>query len=385
MGTSPGASRPAIRVHALVEGLNIGGAEGLLSEFAAVAPKVGIEFSVAALRAYGGGAGERLRLAGVEPVVLGVGGLGPRAFQRVRSHLAGVRPDVVHTHLVDVDLLGSVAARTLGIPAVATLHVSVWGGRPREWVLDRLAAVALQTCADRIIAVSQATRAAYLAWTRQPAERVVVIGNGIAGRAVPSAGPAVRAELGLDADDLVVTMISSLRQEKAHEVACAAVALLRPGRPTLKLLIVGDGPRRAEVAAAARPLGDSVVLAGYRADAMAVLAASDVVLHPSYHEAFPTTLIEAAAASVPVVATATGGIGEIVLDGGTGLLVPAPPQPAAIARALDTLLADPARRRAFGEAARARFDASFTAASWARELRSLYDEVLAAPRSGGLL
>jgi glycosyltransferase involved in cell wall biosynthesis len=136
------------------------------------------------------------------------------------------------------------------------------------------------------------------------------------------------------------------------------------------------------VAGFARPLGDRVVLAGYRADVMAVLAASDIVLHPSLHEALPTTLIEAAAASVPAVATATGGIPEIVIHRQTGLLVPAPPQPAAIAEALGALALAPERRTELGRAARARFDAEFSAIRWAQRLRRLYDDVLAEQPAG---
>jgi glycosyltransferase involved in cell wall biosynthesis len=377
MGDRAGVASRTIRVHALVVGLDIGGAEALLAEFAAVAPAVGIDYSVAALRGYGGAAGERLSRAGVDPDVLGITDLRPWGLPRVRRHLAAVRPDVLHTHLADVDLLGSVAARTLGIPTVATLHVSRWGGRPRDWLLDRLASVALHTCANRIVAVSQATRDAYLIWSGERPERVVVIPNGVGGRPAPAAGPEVRRELGVEADDLLVTMVSSLRAEKGHEVACTAVARLVPRIPGLKLLIVGDGPRRAQVAAAAAPLGDRVVLTGYRTDVMEVLAASDIVLHPAHHDAFPTTLIEAAAASVPVVATAIGGIPEIVDDGRTGMLFPAPPEPAAVAAALEALLLDPARRVELGRAARVRFDARFGSDRWARELRDLYDGVLA--------
>jgi glycosyltransferase involved in cell wall biosynthesis len=384
MDHPPGAQDRRIRVHALVVGLDMGGAESLLTEFARVAGGVGVDFSVAALRGYSGVAGERLREVGVEPTVLDVTDLRPTALLRVRRHLAEHRPDVLHTHLVDVDLLGSLAARTLRIPSVATLHVSQWGGRPRELLLDRLASLALRTCAARVIAVSDATRKAYLAWSGGPGSQVVVIRNGVAGDPQPDAGPAVRAELGLAPEDLVVTMISSLRAEKGHEVACAAVGLLASEFPQLRLLIVGDGPRREHVAAAARPLGRRAVLAGYRTDVMAVLAASDVVLHPSYHEAFPTTLIEAAAASVPVVATAVGGIGEIVVDGDTGLLVRAPAEAATLARALARLLLDTGLRAAQGRAGRARFEVRFSSVRWALELRRLYDEVLAERRPGGV-
>jgi starch synthase len=101
-----------------------------------------------------------------------------------------------------------------------------------------------------------------------------------------------------------------------------------------------------------------------------------VVVHPSRADAFPTALLEAMAAGVPVVAGAVGGIPEIVDDERTGLLVPAPPRAADIAAALERVTGDPALRRALGAAGRERFARQFAVEPWARRLRALYDEVL---------
>ena len=104
----------------------------------------------------------------------------------------------------------------------------------------------------------------------------------------------------------------------------------------------------------AAPLGDAVVLTGYRDDVMELLDATDVLVHPSRTEAFPTALLEAMAARVPVVATAVGGIPEIVADGRTGLLVDAPPDAGRFADAVLSLAADPDLRRRLGEACTAK-------------------------------
>jgi glycosyltransferase involved in cell wall biosynthesis len=98
-------------------------------------------------------------------------------------------------------------------------------------------------------------------------------------------------------------------------------------------------------------------------------------------DAFPTALLEAGAMRLPVLASAVGGIPEIVVDGETGMLVPAPPQGAAVADALAPLLADAALRERLGSAARARFEQSFTATRWVERLRALYDAVLAERRA----
>jgi glycosyltransferase involved in cell wall biosynthesis len=204
---------------------------------------------------------------------------------------------------------------------------------------------------------------------------VVTVRNGITDAPQPGDGAAVRAQLGLTPDDLVVTMLSVLRPGKGHEAAFAATAALREQVPALRLLVAGDGPDRARLEAEAAGLGAPAVFAGHRTDVMAVLDATDVLLHPSLFDAFPTALLEGMAASVPIVASAVGGIPEIVEDGVTGTLVPVGSPGAVLAGALQPLLTDPARRGAWGAAGRRRFEAEFTAPRWAQRLRALYESV----------
>jgi glycosyltransferase involved in cell wall biosynthesis len=365
-----------MRVHALIDSLAVGGAEVLLAEFAHID---GVTLTVGALHDAGPTpVAARLRAAGVEPVCVGIPPhLGLTAFRRVRRHLAGVHPDLVHTHLGYADLLGGPAARSLGIPCVSTVHSVARAATARARVLERMTAVARGASATRVIAVSESARTVYLAGRRDRDDRVVVVPNGIGGRPERGTGARVRRELGLATDDLVVVTVSSLRPEKAHDVAVATARRLLPAFPSLRLVVVGDGPLRARVERDAAPLGDRVVLAGYRPDVMAVLDAADVLLHPSRADTLPTAVIEALACSVPVVATRVDGIAEIVADG-AGALVAPPPTAAAFATALAPLLADEALRRRAGAAGRARFEAAFTADRWARRMRDVYVSVLAA-------
>lgn len=367
-----------IRVHALIDTLGVGGAEIVLAEFAAVAALGGIELSVGVLKdTEAAHAAQRLRELGVQPRLVGIPRhLGPAAFLAVRRQLAELRPDIVHTHLGYADLLGGPVARSLGIPSVATVHAHAWPGDRRERVKLRAMRYARRASAARVIAVSESAREAYLASGADRPERVVVVRNGISGTAQPGAGGAVRAELGIGSTELVVAMVSSLRPEKAHDVAFAAVGRLLTSAPGLRLLVVGDGPSRAAVARAASALGDRVLLAGYRRDVMAVLDAADVLVHPSRRDALPTTIIEAMAASTPVVATRVGGIAELVEDGVSGVLVPAPPAASQLAAALAGLLGDEALRRRLAAAGRTRFEREFTAERWAARMGELYRSVL---------
>lgn len=370
-------------MHALIDSLTSGGAELLLSEFAAVAPAEGIDLTVGYLQSRAGDpAAALLREAGVEPTFIGIPAAltRPAALRRVHAHLRSVAPDLVHTHLGTADFLGGLAAAALRLPALSTIHSA--GPRvclsddPRARLRRDMISAVRRRCTRRTVAVSDAAARNLVAQGWAPAKQVVTVNNGVARVPRPGAGARVREELGLAPDALVAATISALRPEKAHEAAVEAVAVARKRFPSLRLLIVGEGASRPAVERAAAALGDAALLTGYRADVMSVLDAVDVLLHPSHQEAFPTSLLEAMAAKVPVVATAVGGTPEIVADGATGLLVAPPPAAARVAPALERLLGDPDLRQSLATAGRRRFTERFTAEAWARRMRAVYDEVL---------
>ncbi len=376
------ARATSLRVHVLIDSLTWGGAETLLGDLAAGAPSAGIELSVGYLRDIDGSpAALRLREQGIEPELVAVDRLlDRRAVLRVRRHLARVRPDVLHTHLELADVFGLMAGRSLGLPSLSTIHLvthrsSIDGGR-RGLAKARFAAFVRRHAAARVVAVSEASRVAYIETGWDVPRRVVTVHNGVARALVPGAGARVRRELGIDADALVLSTVTVLRPGKGHDVVFEAVQELLPRFPGLRLVVLGDGPDRERIQALARRLGAVVVMPGHRHDVMAVLEATDVLVHPTLMDAFPTALLEAACARVPVVASAVGGIPEIVEDGVTGFLIDAPPSAAALARRLEMLLADEALRRGVGERAEARFVERFTAELWAGRLRDAYDEVL---------
>jgi glycosyltransferase involved in cell wall biosynthesis len=375
-----GAQDRPLDVLALIDHFVLGGAETLLARFAAAADQAQINLQVACLADLNGNpAAAPLVAAGRPPVNLELPGRPSLpALRAVRQHIASCQPALVHTHLGDADLLGSLAARSLGIPVLCTIHGMRWQRRD-AW---RRRLVGL--CADRVIAVSNSARTEYLrrGWARE--EQVVTIPNGSDLVTATGEGAAVRRELGLAPGDLVVAMVSALRPEKGHDVALGAVGALRGRFPNLRLLIVGAGDLEGELSRAAQASGGAVVMAGLRSDVMRVLDAADVLLHPSRADAYPTTLLEAMAASVPVLASAVGGIPEIVSHGDTGVLVSAPPQPGELARALGALLADGERRAQLARAGRAQYEREFTALPWVNRTRALYDAVLRErePRAG---
>jgi glycosyltransferase involved in cell wall biosynthesis len=171
--------------------------------------------------------------------------------------------------------------------------------------------------------------------------------------------------------------VGRLVEFKGQEFLLEALARLRPSFPQARLLVVGDGPRRAFLEQRARDLNvtDEVRFTGHREDVPDLLAAMEVFVLPSLAEDFGRVLLEAMAMQRPVVATAAGGAPEIVEDKVTGLLVP-PANGAALAEAISALLADPARARAMGLSGRRRVEATFTADRHAALVSGVYADLV---------
>jgi len=174
-----------------------------------------------------------------------------------------------------------------------------------------------------------------------------------------------------------VVTLARLSPQKGIDTLVTAAGLV----PEAKFLVVGDGPERTALEAQAESLGISsrVSFLGHRRDVPALLASADVFALPSLFEGLPLSVLEAMAAAKPVVASRIGGTDEAVVDGVTGILVP-PSDPAALAQAIRTVLADPQLAARMGGAGRARVHEAFTAQAMARGVEAVYDELLALPR-----
>jgi glycosyltransferase involved in cell wall biosynthesis len=277
----------------------------------------------------------------------------PRLVRYLRDH----RADVLHTQLEFADALGSIAARIARIPSVSTQHTMYEPARwSRAWLRNRVGDVPLGLLSGAIIAVSDEARRHYETNRPYPRRRLVTLRNGIdlaRFAAAAGEGPAVRAELGIPPEAPVVATVAVLRPDKGIQHMIAALPEVARDIPDVRYLVVGDGDHRAtlEHAAAESGVGDRVVFAGSRTDVPRILAACDVFALPTLADALPTVLAEAAAAGVPIVASAVGGVPEMCMDGRNGLLVPTGDAPA-LGDACVRLLADPELRSRMGAAGR---------------------------------
>lgn len=284
----------------------------------------------------------------------------PAAVVRLARALRRRRPALVHVNLSDQGdgLVAIAAARLARVPVSATLHIVL---PERRAALERLSRLALRQLRE-VIGVSDAV-GAYL--ERQGA-RFSVVRNGVA---PPAAVPGARAQLGLEADDFAIGGVGRLDAQKGWDVLCAAASRVREQVPQARFVVVGDGPEREVLQAGANAA--DVRFAGYREQAAGLIGAFDALAVPSRYEGFGLVAVEAMLAGVPVVASRTGGLPEVVGD--AGLLV-TPGDAGELADALVSLARDPQLRARLvqrgAERARARFGhermAQETLAAWRR-------------------
>jgi glycosyltransferase involved in cell wall biosynthesis len=302
----------------------------------------------------GGELEARARAAGATVAPLPFrGDLWPPAILALARILRHERPRAVVLHDPHGVSAGLVATRLAGrVPLVAVRRVDF----PLRGPLSRTKYAAC----DRVIVVSRAIRAVVERSGILP-ERLRLVYEGVPDRAPAPGGREALESLGVPAGVPVVGNVAALTGHKDHATLVEAMALLRPRFPGAHLVIAGEGELRSDLEALVRErgLGDRVVFAGFRDDLDRLLPAFSAFCLSSRLEGLGTSLLDAMAFGIPVVATAAGGIPEAVEDGVTGRVTP-PRDPAALARALADVLGDEERRRAYGAAGRRRFLERFT-------------------------
>lgn len=283
-------------------------------------------------------------------------------------------PAVFHAHLTwplacKFGLAGAVAARVPAVAATVQLFPSFQPTR-----LTSLQYRLLGVAVGRHIAVSNDVARQLREMFGWPEERIEVIHNGIDVSSFRSeSNDRLRAELSRGGRRPVVLTLARLDAQKGLAVLLRAAELVAEAQ----FVLAGEGPERGALEALAGELGlgDRVTFLGYRVDVPDLLASSDLLVLPSLYEGLPVSVLEAMAASRPVVASAVAGTSEAVIDGETGLLVPSN-DPAALAAAIRRLLRDRGLAARLGAAGRARVEAEFSGAAMVRKVSHVYEELL---------
>lgn len=363
-----------IRVLWFAKGLGPGGMERLLVNHAQAGDHSRFEYQAAYLVPRPNSVVPELEALGVRCTRLGLGSrLDISWVLALRGLIRQENIEIVHAHSPLPAAVARVVSRTLRRrPRVVYTEHNSWDCYSRP---TRLLNAVTYPLDDAQVAVSAAAKQSVPSLFRGHIE---VLTHGIdldGARSQLSHRAKLRADLGITASDVVSITVANLRTEKAYEVLLRAAAESLKTNPDLLFLSVGHGPLESEMKAlsASLGLGDRFRFLGFRSDALALMAASDIFVLSSRQEGLPVSLMEAMSLGLPVVATAVGGIPDYVESGRSGLLVN-PEQPLSLAKALCRLAEDTHLREEFGSSAR-EIAAIFDSQLAVDRLDSIYSEV----------
>lgn len=309
--------------------------------------------------------------AEVRPVVVG-GDLDLRLIPRLRRCIRHCRPDLVHLHgRIGADVMGGIACRLEGVPVVHSRRVD--NPEPR-WVVNLK-----YRLHDRVIAISEGISRILLA-AGLPATKLRLVRSAVdLGRFDrPCNWERLTSELGVPAPARPIGIVAQLIPRKGHRFLIEALPPLVATFPHLRLFIFGKGPLEQDLRrrVASTGLEDHVQFAGFRQDLPDLLPCLELLIHPASREGLGVSLLQAASARVPIVASHVGGIPEAVRHGRNGLLVP-PADPQALGTAVAMLLRDKRLARQLGDAGKELMCSEFSIEAMVGGNLAVYRELLA--------
>ena len=296
--------------------------------------------------------------------------------RKVLQVIKDYRPHIIHGAVFEGNTMACIGGLRGRVPVIILEETSDPKNRSKKanWLLNTYTRFA-----DRIIAISPSV-ASYLEHTaRIKRHKIQLINNGVeTPRAVTEEEIiALKRRYNIGATDLVIGSVGRLRNfHKLFTDIIEAVALLKDFSK-IKILIVGEGEDRALIEETAKNLGleSNLVMAGLQADTAPFYQVMDIYCIASHMEGFGLVAAEAMFHQLPVVATAVGGLKDIVIDGETGFLVPSH-RPDKIAEKLQVLIGDPELRRSMGAKGLARARAEYSAEAYVGKVHQLYQELL---------
>ncbi len=334
-----------------------------------------------------GPAVEEARRRGIATLVLPRGKSRLLFLRKLRRFLRDNPCDILHTHTINGNFFGRIAGRLARVPVLlTTVHshiIDELKGQKRPSLTDYLRYgidLALARWCRVLVTVTEAIRRRLIGHG-QPGERIRTIANAVdvsRFRANAEAAAAVRRELGIARDAVVVGTVGRMVPLKNHDVFLRAAALLRERVGGARFLIVGDGPEMQSNRDLARELAldDAVVFTGWRADIERIMPALDILVMCSRVEGLNVTILEAMACSKPVVGTDVLGIRELVSDGEDGLLVPVD-DPRALSSAVEELAIDRGKAARMGARGRLKVERGYSVERLVEAYGRLYRELAA--------
>ena len=368
------SSRPNIKVCHMASGDLWAGAEimvAVIAEALVARP----ECEIHAIVLNPGCLQDRLSSLGIPVRVLPESELGPvKLLLAMTRELREAGCDILHTHRYKENILGTLAASYAGVPVcIRTIHGSPEPFRGLAWArmavylwLDRLVQRHLN---DRVIVVADYLKSEMNSWL--PEEKLVVIHNGL-----PERNPTITGKRSAD-DEFIIGWAGRMVPAKSLDALLHAVARLRLRLPSVRLRVAGDGPDAERLNNLVITLGlkDLVEFCGFVTDMSSFLGTLDVFVLPSRQEGLPVSLLEAMRAGVPVVASAVGGIPEVITHRRNGMLVSSG-DANALSAALEEIATDSGLCSHLRTGGKATVSSRFSSEKLGTELVSLYTDLL---------
>ena len=318
---------------------------------------------------------ERMRSTGVPTRVIPIHHhLDPSLIARLGHWLRRESFELVHTHLLHADFYGGLVSSIMGLARIASLH----NDNPfRRSSLLRPVIRWNRRLFHHVICISRHLAQFAKDVEAVPEEKISVVHYGFQPKRAPSLGSNIRSLLSLPEGKPIVGMVARLTTQKGHSTLLRAMSkLIQQSNVLSHLVLVGDGELRSslEGLVSQLKLDSHVSFLGYRPDASQLIYDFDIFAHPSRWEGFGLVFLEAMAAGVPIIATRTSAIPEIVEDGETGLLVPVDDGDA-LSDALSLLLTNGPLRKRMGLAGRRRLEEHFSVQKMVEETAKIYQQM----------
>lgn len=385
---SPSNSQNVFQVSFLIGNLNIehGGAQQLLYNLCTHLPND--EFETTVYYMFGEGTFQPgFEAAGTEVVELqATSNCDIGAFARLVRHLQTNTPHILHTNSPISGSWGRVAGKIVGVSRILSVEHHIHDARrPLARAVDDITLPLV----DEIVGVSEAVTNSFAPWERLLLDisgtHIGAIPNGVDVQAIDDGirnVDDVLAPYSIKPSDPIIGTVGRHVDEKGYQYLIDAMGPIKREHPNAKLLLVGDGPKRAALERHARQQGlldaaerDTVVFVGQQSSVPPFLAHFDIAAFPSTDESFGLALAEAMAARVPVVGTDIPAFRRILDGGEAGVLVP-PRDSDALATAINTILSDVSRRDRFGNKGRKRIEQYFSIERTAHEYAKMYRNII---------
>lgn len=288
-----------------------------------------------------------------------------------------IKPDIVHTHMIYGDLFGSIAAKKAGVRTVVSTRHYDYSFSTTEIIKAKAYYTIVNRFQDRIICVSNKIAELSEEHENFPKAKITTIPLGYSDAKVNKAEARIKinSELGIK-DELLIGSVSRLIKIKGINYALQAAKKLKEMKIAFKWLVAGEGREKENLILLRNELGleNEVIFLGQRNDIHKIIAALDVMVHPTLADSFGLVVLEAFIQSTPVIATTAGALPELISNNQNGILVD-PKDPGQIKQEIVRLAFNSIERKLIGENGRLRFESFYTLEKMVLRLSNYYDHL----------